>query len=316
MMATRTEDLRLIDVCPYIRKVTELSYFCKPESQQDDACGSGLVRNDVFKSNLNGSSQQGSCVTLPGHGYSLTFDGPVGASCPPGWFNPGNNTLPCMECPAGLITDDNRTACGNQQLSYVGCLPDTFCTYDPNNKRMQLLGQHSTMTVEACLELAAASGYAYAAVQGGDGCFGAHNISEYTGRGTCDARCSGNPGQMCGGACTHAIYRVTGSAAVSPPAQAVVNVTTAPPLHGYIGCYLEPTAQMPEGGRCGMPQYRPMPYFGDYTDLTIDKCVQLARAAGYKYAGVQYSRQCFGGNDISSFTLPGTCNMTCMGDPR
>lgn len=59
-----------------------------------------------------------------------------------------------------------------------------------------------------------------------------------------------------------------------------------------------------------------MPYLGDYTDVTIDRCVQLARAAGYKYAGVQYSRQCFGGNDISSFTLPGTCNMTCMGDPR
>jgi hypothetical protein len=51
-------------------------------------------------------------VTLPGRGYALTVSGPVGQPCPPGWFNPGNNTQPCMECPSWLSTDDARTACG------------------------------------------------------------------------------------------------------------------------------------------------------------------------------------------------------------
>ncbi|WIA14783.1 hypothetical protein OEZ85_003267 [Tetradesmus obliquus] len=62
----------------------------------------------------------------------MTPDGPVGQPCPPGCFSPGGNTLPCMECPSGLGTDDNRTACGHGYIMTPGgpvgqpCPPDWF----------------------------------------------------------------------------------------------------------------------------------------------------------------------------------------------
>lgn len=112
---------------------------------------------------------------------------------------------------------------GNTQLSYVGCLPEPYCiSSDPYNRAMQLLSQLSNTTVHSCVELAAASGYAYAAVQthpqiaGTTQCFGAHNLNQYSGRGTCHTPCTGNPNQMCGSACTHSVYRVKGSVAVGP----------------------------------------------------------------------------------------------------
>uniref|UniRef100_A0A383WK88 SUEL-type lectin domain-containing protein n=1 Tax=Tetradesmus obliquus TaxID=3088 RepID=A0A383WK88_TETOB len=106
------DDLMLPDICPYIRKVAELTYFCKAGSHQNEPCGPGLVRSAD-----NNISQLGPCVTLPGHGYAMTIDGAFGQPCPPGWFSPGGNTLPCMECPSGLDTDDNRTACGEDVMA-------------------------------------------------------------------------------------------------------------------------------------------------------------------------------------------------------
>jgi hypothetical protein len=42
-------------------------------------------------------------------------------------------------------------------------------------------------------------------------------------------------------------------------------------------------------------------------------CTQLASALNYSYAGLQYSRQCFLGNDIGQYTALGECDMTCTG---
>jgi hypothetical protein len=48
--------------------------------------------------------------------------------------------------------------------------------------------------------------------------------------------------------------------------------------------------------------------------MTVEMCQAWARGAGYAYAAVQHSTQCFGGNDISKYVTPGTCNMPCAGN--
>jgi hypothetical protein len=48
--------------------------------------------------------------------------------------------------------------------------------------------------------------------------------------------------------------------------------------------------------------------------MTQEMCQNLVRAAGFKYAAVQWYRDCFGGNDISQYVDPGTCNTPCAGN--
>lgn len=55
--------------------------------------------------------------------------------------------------------------------------------------------------------------------------------------------------------------------------------------------------------------------FGD--DLTVEKCADWC--AGFKYFGLEYSTQCFCGNNVAADRVPqegilGNCNMKCKGD--
>ncbi|EFA12734.1 xylosyltransferase oxt [Tribolium castaneum] len=61
-------------------------------------------------------------------------------------------------------------------------------------------------------------------------------------------------------------------------------------------------------------------YFGvNKKSNSPEYCIQLCLQSGFEYAGVQYSHECFCGNDepLSTFKLPdSSCNMKCPGDPH
>jgi hypothetical protein len=57
-----------------------------------------------------------------------------------------------------------------------------------------------------------------------------------------------------------------------------------------------------------------MKLLSDSSPLTVEGCIKLAAAANYTYAGVQFSYQCFGGNDISQYIGQGTCRAPCSGN--
>ncbi|RAK74413.1 uncharacterized protein BO72DRAFT_515847 [Aspergillus fijiensis CBS 313.89] len=54
----------------------------------------------------------------------------------------------------------------------------------------------------------------------------------------------------------------------------------------------------------------------DATGMTVEACVSLAKAGAWRYAGVEYSRQCFVGNTIHDGTAysDSDCNMLCSGN--
>ncbi|RAH81716.1 hypothetical protein BO86DRAFT_399552 [Aspergillus japonicus CBS 114.51] len=54
----------------------------------------------------------------------------------------------------------------------------------------------------------------------------------------------------------------------------------------------------------------------DATGMTVEACVSLAKAGAWRYAGVEYSRQCFVGNTIHDGTAysDSDCNMPCSGN--
>ena len=51
------------------------------------------------------------------------------------------------------------------------------------------------------------------------------------------------------------------------------------------------------------------------SDMTIVKCKKYCAEKNYKYAGVEWARECFCGNDIPNIRAPDTdCFMPCTGD--
>jgi len=86
----------------------------------------------------------------------------------------------------------------------------------------------------------------------------------------------------------------------SNPARPVIPVPVQPT---YIGCYTDTST-------------RALPVFLLQNDATVESCIALAKAYGYKYAGVQYGIQCFAGNALGyAIAPPGSCNMPCQADP-
>ncbi|XP_052077208.1 xylosyltransferase oxt-like [Mytilus californianus] len=76
--------------------------------------------------------------------------------------------------------------------------------------------------------------------------------------------------------------------------------------HGYIGCFLDASS------RHLSHRYK---NFGDA--ITLAKCRENCK--GYKYAGLQYSVQCFCGNQLENTKYPkrpdSECNTKCRGEP-
>jgi hypothetical protein len=76
----------------------------------------------------------------------------------------------------------------------------------------------------------------------------------------------------------------------------------------YIGCFNEPVS-------CPGPNTgRALELLGSSSSMTIELCAGMASARGFTYSAVQSHQQCFGGNDVSRYSLPGTCNLPCSGN--
>jgi hypothetical protein len=77
---------------------------------------------------------------------------------------------------------------------------------------------------------------------------------------------------------------------------------------GYLGCYTD----LVNGVRA-----LPGIVFGA-SDMTIEKCRDIAGTQGFRYYGVQYSQACFGTNNATSAFMFGKsiggCNMPCAGN--
>ena len=60
---------------------------------------------------------------------------------------------------------------------------------------------------------------------------------------------------------------------------------------------------------------RDLPYFAyDSASNTTETCISTCAAAGYAYAGTQYSSQCFCGNAYGGQGTSSNCDMACSGD--
>ncbi|KAB5536295.1 WSC domain-containing protein [Coniochaeta sp. 2T2.1] len=115
--------------------------------------------------------------------------------------------------------------------------------------------------------------------------------------GLCNMPCAGDPSETCGGRSTINIYGTLPEGS-SPP--------SGPPAttsYTYSGCFAEPA-----GGRA-------LPQLFASTVMTVELCHADCSLAGYKYAGVEYARECWCGNEVPELVelAQAACSAPCAG---
>lgn len=180
------------------------------------------------------------------------------------------------------------------------------CYAEPDGRRaLQNMQAHEMMTIETCLSLA--GGHNYAGIEYGRECWygdGLSGGSLLPSTSDCTMTCSGDQSQYCGAGNRLVLYKVKG---YTPPAGGPGIVPSAG-AYRVLGCYAEPA-----GGRALAQLY-------DAADMTVEKCMAAAGAAGARYAGIEYGRECWYANALSGGNLlsetDNCVTMTCGGNPN
>ncbi|ERF72227.1 hypothetical protein EPUS_02114 [Endocarpon pusillum Z07020] len=116
----------------------------------------------------------------------------------------------------------------------------------------------------------------------------------------CSMPCGGDKTQTCGGPNRLDVYEYPGYVKPSHPRKVG--------LYDFLGCYAEPAT----GGRA-LSGYS----FVNATDMSAEFCVSGCAARNYTYAGAEYAKECWCGNELkSSATLleEQKCDMLCAGN--
>lgn len=164
---------------------------------------------------------------------------------------------------------------------------------------------NSTMTLERCQDYCTPKGYPLSGVEFSTECYCGtvlENGSTIGGSTGCTMACGGNSAAICGGPGALSVYNNT---AFIPPKQP----TTVPSVGTYLlqGCYTEGVEERALAGKATSAQ-----------NMTVDTCVGFCKDSGYRYAGLEYSTECYCGAIIAATAakaVDGDCRMLCGGDP-
>ncbi|PMD48803.1 WSC-domain-containing protein [Hyaloscypha variabilis F] len=179
---------------------------------------------------------------------------------------------------------------------YAGCFSDTGST-DALEYRSEL--DFNNMTIEACVDFCKGNDFRYAGLEYYGECFcGATVGGSLSAQSECNAPCTGNSSEICGGTSYISIYQDTTFPAVND------SVITD---YNYVGCYSEGV-----GGRA-------LEYQQDLntSTITIEECLFACKAGGFAFAGVEYASQCFCNVVLGNGSVPlpaSSCNMPCNGN--
>ncbi|KAJ7091081.1 glycosyl hydrolase family 71-domain-containing protein [Mycena epipterygia] len=205
---------------------------------------------------------------------------------------PATTTVTTTTTPTTTTTTSTSTS--TPSWAYVGCYVDNANPRTLNN------GLHYTsqtgQSVSSCLAACAGSGYLYGGTEYGVECWCASALSAgatTAASGDCNMKCSGGAGDVCGAGNRISVYKAS-------------SVAAAPTLSwSSLGCYQDYSPRTLNNG-----------INFSSASLTIQTCQAACGAAGYHYAGVEYSQECWCSSAITSgvsTAASGDCNMPCTG---
>lgn len=192
-----------------------------------------------------------------------------------------------------------RVPSAPEAWSYHGCWSD--------EGERQLGGESFTgdeMTPASCIIFCNGKGYAFAGVEYARECFCGHTIraqSVQKEETECNMACTGDSTKTCGGPNRLNIYNNDAPTAI----------TTNPGPAGsgwtYTSCYEDSVYARTLSVRVDTP-----------SPNTVEACTSACRTAGYKFAGVEWSSECWCDNEIYAGRTGGLsgCDMVCSGNPN
>ena len=169
----------------------------------------------------------------------------------------------------------------------------------------------NAMTEESCVSFCDSNGFAFAGVEYSTECY-CGNVIAVSGAaadaGDCNMACGGAADEACGGPNRLNIFHngAITTAAAGPAANA------GPAGWGFMGCYTDSVA-----ARTLTANY--VQTEGGAQKMTVAACTTACGAAGFNYSGVEYSGECYCGNEFSNGGAPAPdglagCNMVCNGN--
>jgi len=181
-------------------------------------------------------------------------------------------------------------------------------------------GGVSNNSVQSCADACFSSGYPLAGVEYSQECYcgsGFSNGGAPTPAGDCSMVCSGNSSEFCGGPDRLNVYNYTGTN---------LPTTTNPGGGGGGGgggsSVLPVLANLPSGwsyNACWVDNANGRVLQTELPDnqaLTVENCIASCSAQGFTLAGLEFSVQCFCGNNLVNGAViapQGDCNMACSG---
>ncbi|WVQ99770.1 hypothetical protein IAU59_006912 [Kwoniella sp. CBS 9459] len=156
-----------------------------------------------------------------------------------------------------------------------------------------------SMTIETCLNFCQDKGFQYAGIEYGRECYCGDSLvngaSLDIASSSCNTACAGDDSSLCGGGNALQLY--------NNPSLALNLITSN--AFSYQGCIIEVSGRALTGDSLA----------GD--DMTAEVCTAFCASEGFKYAGLEYGRECYCGNSFSNGAsasgLSTQCSMPCAG---
>jgi hypothetical protein len=182
---------------------------------------------------------------------------------------------------------------------YVPIVGEKFegCFKDAGNRDLSKrlnTGGH----IKKCFEMAMDKGFKYAGLQYGGECWVGNKFGKYGKMpdSDCSMKCKRSKGRTCGNGWRNSIFSLETRERKVVEYKAIVG-------EKFVGCYKDAGKRDLSTG----------------LDAKNDpkRCFELAMERGFKYAGLQYGGQCFGGNTMGKYgkVADSECSMKCRNDP-
>ncbi|TFK36205.1 WSC domain-containing protein [Crucibulum laeve] len=171
-----------------------------------------------------------------------------------------------------------------------GCFSDSS-----TSRALQAASRLNSPTFDSTECVTFCEPYLYSGIENGRDCYCdnvIHSPSVRISDDSCNVLCTGQPDTYCGGLNAIQIFKKD----IPPPI-----------VWNSLGCYTDSTSSR---------TLRTASYTS-VSAMTIASCQAFCAPGNYKYAGVEYARECYCDNTIHSPGVPASssdCNMPCTGD--